>query len=100
MRWEEIAGQERAVRLLRTALERGQVHHAYLLAGPAVAVKERTALAFAHAAHCLPEAPPCGPCEHCAAIARGAFPALPWLMPQPELIARGRLSRGDLEAAP
>ena len=35
MPWEEIAGQDRAVRLLRGALERGQPHHAYLLAGPA-----------------------------------------------------------------
>jgi DNA polymerase III delta' subunit len=100
MRWEEIAGQERAVRLLRTALERGQVHHAYLMAGPAGAGKERAALAFAQAANCLAEARPCGSCEHCAAIARGAFPDVAWLMPQAELIARGRISRADLEAAP
>src|SRR5205809_275330 len=41
MRWDEITGQERAVRLLRSALEREQVHHAYLLAGPPGAGKER-----------------------------------------------------------
>jgi DNA polymerase-3 subunit delta' len=100
MRWEEIAGQERAVRLLRTALEREQVHHAYLLAGPAGAGKERTALVFAQAANCLADVRPCGSCEHCAGIARGAFPDVSWLMPQAELIARGRISRADLDAAP
>src|SRR5438477_805046 len=100
MRWDEIAGQERAVRLLRTALEREQVHHAYLLAGPVGAGKERAALVFAQAANCLADVRPCGSCEHCAGIARGNFPDVMWLMPQAELIARGRISRADLEAAP
>jgi len=40
MRWEDISGQERAVRLLRGALEGGRVHHAYLLAGPEGVGKE------------------------------------------------------------
>ena len=40
MPWNEIAGQSRAVRLLRGALDRGQPHHAYLLAGPAGVGKE------------------------------------------------------------
>jgi DNA polymerase III delta' subunit len=97
MRWEEIENQERAVRLLRTALLGGQAHHAYLLAGPEGAGKERAALVFAQAANCLAQARPCGSCEHCAAIARGNFPDVSWLMPQAELLARGRITRADLE---
>lgn len=103
MRWEEIIGQDRAVRLLRTALERGQVHHAYLLAGPAGVGKELLARTFAQAANCEAEdahARPCNACGHCAAIARGNFPDVFWLHPQAELIARGLLTKADLENAP
>jgi DNA polymerase-3 subunit delta' len=101
--WADIVGQDRAVRLLRGALLRGQVHHAYLLAGPAGVGKELLARVFASAANCeaeSPEARPCGVCSHCRAIARGNFPDVMWLMSQSELIARGLLSRADLENAP
>jgi DNA polymerase-3 subunit delta' len=102
MRWDEIAGQERAVRLLRGALEAERVHHAYLLAGPEGVGKELLALCFAQAANCeaLPPDRPCGRCAHCAGIARGNFPDVMWVMPQAELIARGKISKADLEAAP
>jgi DNA polymerase-3 subunit delta' len=101
--WADIVGQDRAVRLLRTALLRDQVHHAYLLAGPAGVGKELLARVFALAANCEAEpaeARPCGVCGHCKAIARGNFPDVMWLMPQTGLIARGLLSRADLENAP
>ena len=52
MPWNEIAGQSRAVRLLRGALDRGQPHHAYLLAGPGGVGKELLARVFAQAANC------------------------------------------------
>jgi DNA polymerase-3 subunit delta' len=102
MRWDEIAGQDRAVRLLRGALETERVHHAYLLAGPEGVGKELLALCFAQAANCeaLPPDRPCGKCAHCAGIARGNFPDVMWVMPQAELIARGKISKSDLEAAP
>jgi DNA polymerase III subunit delta' len=102
MPWEEIAGQERAVRLLRTALERGQPHHAYLFAGPPGVGKELLARLFAQAANCeaAPEEQPCGSCTACAAIARGVHPDVQWVVPQSGLVARGVLSRADLEVAP
>ena len=103
MRWGDIVGQDRAVRLLRGALLREQVHHAYLLAGPAGVGKELLARTFATAANCEAEpaeARPCGACANCKAIARGNFPDVMWLMPQAELIARGLLSKADLENAP
>src|SRR5438067_11571546 len=100
MRWHDIRGQERAVRLLRGALERGQVHHAYLLAGPEGSGKERLARTFAQAANCEaddPAARPCGKCASCRGIERGNFPDIAILMPQSELLARGLVGRADLE---
>src|SRR3954471_16035913 len=103
MRWEDISGQERAVSLLRGALARGHVHHAYLLAGPAGVGKELLARTFAQAANCEVEdasARPCGACASCRGIERGNFPDVAFLMPQAELLARGVVSRGDLEGVP
>ena len=103
MNWTDVAGQDRAVRVLRSALVRHQAHHAYLLAGPAGVGKELLARVFALAANCeaeQPEARPCGVCSHCRAIARGNFPDVMWVMPQSEMVARGLISRADLETAP
>ncbi|HZX97429.1 MAG TPA: DNA polymerase III subunit delta' [Myxococcales bacterium] len=103
MRWDEIAGQDRAVKLLRGALLKGQVHHAYLLAGPAGVGKELLARTFAQAANCEAEQAavrPCGKCANCTGFARGNFPDSIVLMPQSELLARGLVSRADLEGAP
>lgn len=102
MRWEDIQGQERAVRLLRGALLHGQVHHAYLLAGPEGVGKELLARTFAQAANCESEEHakrPCGACSNCALFARGNFPDAMWLMSQAERLGRGLISRADLEGA-
>jgi DNA polymerase III subunit delta' len=103
MRWEDVKGQDRAVRLLRGALERGHAHHAYLLAGPEGVGKEILARTFAQAANCELEdisARPCGQCASCRGIERGNFPDVNLLMPQTEMIARGLISRSDVEGAP
>jgi DNA polymerase III subunit delta' len=103
MRWEEIVGQDRAVKALRSALLRDQVHHAYLLAGPAGVGKELLARTFAQAANCEEEDPaarPCGKCESCLGLLRGNFPDVIAVMPQAELVARGLVGRADLEGAP
>ena len=52
MPWNEIAGQERAVRLMQRALARGQLHHAYLLVGEDGVGKELFARLCAQAANC------------------------------------------------
>src|SRR5438105_3953882 len=103
MRWDDIFGQDRAVRLMRTALGRGQAHHAYLLAGPEGVGKELLARTFAQAADCEAEDPaarPCNACGNCAAITRGNFPDVAWVMPLSAMVARGLVSRADLESAP
>src|SRR5437762_12533199 len=102
MPWLEIAGQDRAVRLLRSALERGQPHHAYLLAGPDGVGKELLARLFAQAANCEAAAAsrPCGACQSCRAIVKGTHPDVQWVRPQSDWVARGQISKSDLEAAP
>jgi len=102
MPWDEIKGQECSVSFLRAALARGRPHHAYLFAGPKGVGKELLARLFAQAANC--EAPeerrPCGACTSCNAIRRGSHPDVTWVLPQAELVARGLITRGDLDAAP
>src|SRR5436309_583469 len=103
MRWEDISGQERAVSLLRGALAREHVHHAYLLAGPEGVGKELLARTFAQAANCEiadPAARPCGRCPSCRGIERGNYPDVMVTMPQSELLSRGLISRADLEGVP
>src|SRR3954468_2136031 len=103
MRWDETLGQDRAVRLLRSALLRDQVHHAYLLAGPKGVGKERLANTFAQAANCEAEdtaARPCDKCANCVGIERRNFPDVMAVLPQAEMIARGLLGKADLEGAP
>jgi DNA polymerase-3 subunit delta' len=103
MRWEDVQGQERVVRLLRSALSRGHVHHAYLFAGPAGVGKELTAKIFAQAANCEDPSEtrrPCGVCASCKGIERGNYPDVSFTMPQAEMIARGLISKADLELAP
>ena len=102
MPWDEIAGQERAVRQVRAALERGQPHHAYLLAGPEGVGKELLARVFAQAANCeaAPEARPCGVCASCRNIVKGTHPDVIFVRPQADLVARGLVTKADLDAAP
>jgi len=102
MPWDEISGQARAVSLIRRALARGQLHHAYLLVGPEGVGKELFARLAAQAANCEaePSARPCGSCSACTGILRGTFPDVFWVRPQSELVKRGLVNKGDLEGTP
>lgn len=71
----DIAGQDRAVAIVRSALARDRLHHALLLAGPAGSGKRALALALASALNC--ETAPgvgCGTCGPCERIAAGVHP--------------------------
>lgn len=63
----DIQHQERALSILRRALQSGRTHHAYLFDGPAGVGKELTALALARRLMCLnPRGlEPCGTCLSC-----------------------------------
>jgi DNA polymerase III delta' subunit len=71
----DIQGQDRVIGILRAAIERRRVHHAYLFTGAAGSGKRDTALALAAALNCL-EAPGvgCDRCASCDRIAHGIHP--------------------------
>jgi DNA polymerase-3 subunit delta' len=77
--WEGLAGQDRVVAMLRRAIERNRVPHAYLFSGPTGAPMLDTAIALACGLNCQarPGDDPtdaCGDCEACAKILGGFHP--------------------------
>jgi DNA polymerase-3 subunit delta' len=82
MAWADILGQDQAVALLRSHLERGQIANAYLLAGPDGVGKRRIALEAAKALNCAADRErPCDACSSCQRMGRGAHPDLHVLLP-------------------
>ncbi|HVK77354.1 MAG TPA: DNA polymerase III subunit delta' [Kofleriaceae bacterium] len=71
----DIQGQDRAVAVLRQAIAKGRLHHAFLFTGPAGVGKRTAALALATALNCedLP-GEGCGHCPTCVRIADGVHP--------------------------
>jgi DNA polymerase III subunit gamma/tau len=72
--FDEVVGQEPVVRTLRNAVERDQVHHAYLFVGSRGTGKTSMAKILAACLNCEhgPTVTPCGECESCTAIARAS----------------------------
>jgi DNA polymerase III delta' subunit len=71
--WQGLNGQDRVVGLLRRAIERSRVPHAYLFSGPVGAPLVDTALALAAALNCETRSA-CGQCDPCAKIIGGIHP--------------------------
>ena len=73
MSWT-LVGQDAAVAVLKSAVERDRVAHAYLFAGPKHVGKTVAALQFAQLLNCTGAEPPCGRCRACERIAGGQHP--------------------------
>ncbi len=71
----ELSGQEHVVQALTNALERGRLHHAYLLTGTRGVGKTTIARIFAKSLNCVRgvTATPCGICPACVDIDAGRF---------------------------
>lgn len=82
MPWD-IAGHKAEVEALRSAVESGQVAHAYMLAGVKGIGKARLARLFAQALLCEepPTEAPCQICRGCRRVGSGNHPDLHWLAP-------------------
>lgn len=72
-----IPGQARAVAILRGALARGEVAHAWAFTGPGRVGQEAAARALAAALNCpaRQDGDPCGACDVCERCARGTYPS-------------------------
>ena len=75
MSFTEVVGHERQLAILRSALERDRLHHAYLFVGPEGVGKRTVAVAYAKAVHCEEGNNNfCGQCTNCARISDGNHP--------------------------
>ncbi len=73
--FSEVVGQESLVKALLSASNLGKIGHAYLFCGSRGVGKTTLARILAKAANCpnSKKGDPCGTCDVCTAIARGAF---------------------------
>jgi DNA polymerase III subunit gamma/tau len=73
--WDEVVGQEHVKDVLRPALERGRIGHAYLFSGPRGVGKTTTARLIAMTVNCeTPGVKPCGSCDSCKSVIAGRHP--------------------------
>jgi DNA polymerase III subunit gamma/tau len=74
--WDEVVGQEHVKDVLRPALERGRIGHAYLFSGPRGVGKTTTARLIAMTVNCddATAVKPCGVCESCKMVIAGRHP--------------------------
>ncbi|MEX2324958.1 MAG: DNA polymerase III subunit delta' C-terminal domain-containing protein [Nitriliruptoraceae bacterium] len=83
--WDAVVGQRAAARILRQALTRDEVAHAWLMSGPAGVGQTALVRAIAMALNCPQPTQTdagCSSCDTCKRIARGVHPALVELEPE------------------
>lgn len=72
----DVPGQDHAVEVLRSAVAKDEVSHAWAFIGPAGVGQEAATRWLAAAVNCGAFEPPCGACDICSRCLRGAYPAL------------------------
>ncbi len=93
-RLDDLIGQARPVTVLKNAIRRGRVAHAYLFHGPEGVGKSTAARLFAQALNCerieeSGDGDACGECRSCLLAARGSHPDVRMVTLEPD--EKGRL---------
>lgn len=80
MSFEDVKGQEQAVKSLKIAIRNGKLSHAYIFAGPPGCGRSLLARNFAKAVNCEnTENAPCDSCLSCRKIDNGTHPDIKWI---------------------
>ncbi len=74
MRFQELYGHEKPISILKSAIARDRIAHAFLFHGMEGIGKRTTASVFARAVNCGGEDPPCDVCASCRKAARHNHP--------------------------
>ncbi|MCE5263380.1 MAG: DNA polymerase III subunit delta' [Deltaproteobacteria bacterium] len=91
MRFNEIYGHEKPISILRSAMARERVAHAYLFSGMEGIGKRSTAALFAEALNCRGEEPPCGECPSCRKAAHRNHPNIITIKSEGQFIKIGAI---------
>lgn len=78
----EVMGQEKVARMLKNALKRKRLAHAYIFSGPDREGKKRLALELAKALNCTTYTDDaCDHCTNCVRVSHGNHPDVHWIIP-------------------
>lgn len=85
--FNQIKGQDRAIRLLKNSILHNRISQAYLFHGPEGIGKFTTALYFSMAINCLsvPDKRPCGVCASCHKFLEFSHPDMIYIFPTPNM---------------
>lgn len=85
MAWDDVINQKRVSAVLRRAVDRQRIAHAYLFHGPYGVGKRAVALELAKALQCAAGGPDaCGQCRPCTKVDRMVHPDVHVLFPYPK----------------
>lgn len=91
MGFDEIYGHEKPIAILKSAMARGRVAHAYLFSGMEGVGKRSAALLFAEALNCRGMEPPCGDCLSCRKAAHHNHPNIITIKAEGQFIKIGAI---------
>jgi DNA polymerase-3 subunit delta' len=94
MSFKQIVGQDRQINILKNAVKRGTVAHAYLFTGIPGIGKRSTAIAMAKALNCKTTTGDfCSSCTSCKKIEHTTHPDIHWIEPEGDYIKIDQIRR-------
>lgn len=82
MALDSVIGQQKVARMLKNAIRRGRLTHAYIFFGSDMLGMKKMAIAFAKAVNCEKRVDDaCDGCSTCVRIAHGNHPDVQWVRP-------------------